>query len=234
MTRVSVIVPVWNERHTIGTVMDRLLGLAVDGVEFDVIVVHSRSSDGTEDILKRYSGDVLLLNQTSPKGKGNAVREGLLHATGDVVMIQDADLEYSFDDYEKLLRPIIEKRASFVLGVRNTKRMRTFESSPLTAALMNFGHKLFAGMVNLMLDTSISDPFTMFKVFRRSCIDGLEFQCERFDFDFELLIKLVRCGHIPLEVPVAYTSRCFYNGKKIRLIRDPMTWCWALARLWFN
>jgi len=100
------------------------------------------------------------------------------------------------------------------------------------AEVFNFGHLLFLFLLNVMYGQRLRDPFTMYKVFRRDCLTGLQFTCDRFDFDWELLIKLVRSGHHPIEIPVTYNSRSFKEGKKIRMFRDPFTWvlAWAKAR----
>jgi hypothetical protein len=102
------------------------------------------------------------------------------------------------------------------------------------AVILNLGHQFFRTLVNLALNAQMTDPFTMYKVFRRDCLQGLRLECNRFDFDWELLIKLVRKGYRPIEIPVAYTSRSFKAGKKISMIRDPLTWMWALAKYRFQ
>ena len=145
--------------------------------------------------------------QDRPRGKGHAVREGFRHATGDIVLIQDADLEYDLDDYDALLAPILSHRALFVLGTRHAGhwKMRQFAKQKVLSAGLNLGHAFFTGLINVLFRQNMTDPFTMFKVFRRDCLFGLEFQCNRFDFDHELVIKLVRKGYRPLEIPVNYS-----------------------------
>jgi glycosyltransferase involved in cell wall biosynthesis len=216
--------------------MRQLVRKQLPGVDLEVIVVESGSSDGTRELARRYEGHprVKLILQDRPRGKGNAVRAAFPHATGDFILIQDADLEYDLDDYEALLEPLLRGRASFVLGTRHGGKalaIRQLESQPLLGALLNFGHWFFAALVNGLFGQRLSDPFTMFKVFRRDCLSGLTFRCDRFDFDFELLIELVRKGYRPMEVPVNYRSRSFRQGKKVSVLRDPITWLWALARL---
>jgi hypothetical protein len=111
--------------------------------------------------------------------------------------------------------------------------MRQFTGQRGLSLFVNFGHRLFATLLNAVLLERMRDPFTMFKVFRRDCLYGLEFECNRFDFDFELLIKLIRKGYRPVELPVNYRSRSFAEGKKVRLFRDPLTWLKAFVRLRF-
>jgi SAM-dependent methyltransferase len=234
--KLSVIVPAYNEVNTFDSLMSLLVRKQLPGMDMEIIIVESNSSDGTRDLVRRYEAHprVKLLLQDAPRGKGNAVRAGLAHATGDFVLIQDADLEYDLDDYEALLEPLLRGQASFVLGARHggkTYKIRKLETQPIRGGLLNFGHWFFAFLVNVLFGLSLKDPFTMFKVFRRDCLAGLTFQCNRFDFDYELLIKLVRKGYRPLEIPANYRSRSFHEGKKVSMLRDPLTWIRVLARL---
>ncbi|MBI1872342.1 MAG: methyltransferase domain-containing protein [Acidobacteria bacterium] len=175
--RLSIIVPVYNEKATVGTLVDSVVNKQISGIEKEIIIVESNSTDGTRDEVMRYeeAAGVAIVLEERPRGKGHAVRTGLLRATGDFVIIQDGDLEYDINDYEK-------------------------------------------------------DPFTMYKVFRRDCLHGLTLKANRFDFDWELVIKLLRKGYRPLEIPVNYRSRSFKQGKKVSFSRDPLTWIWALVR----
>ena len=235
---VSVVVPIYNEITTVDRCLAALTTKQVPGWEFEIIVVESNSTDGTRDVVLAYrdKARVKIILQDRPLGKGHAVRAGLVVATGDVIMIQDADLEYDLDDYELLLAPIASGRQAFVLGSRHLPggvAIRKFTNQPLLALLMNAGHWFFTFCLNLSLGIWLNDPFTMYKVFRRECIAGLEFQSNRFDFDWELLIKLVRRGYRPIEIPISYASRSFRQGKKISIWRDPPTWIAALIKFRF-
>jgi len=162
------------------------------------------------------------------------VRTGFQYATGDFILIQDADLEYDLEDYDALLEPLIHGREAFVLGSRHggkAWKMRQFANQRWLSFGLNVGHWFFTSLVNILFWQRLRDPFTMFKVFRRDCLAGLHFECNRFDFDYELLIKLVRKGYTPIEIPVNYRSRSFKEGKKVSMWRDPWTWLAALVRL---
>ncbi len=233
--RLTVIVPIFNEAATARMALDAIVAKRVPGWEMEVIMVESNSTDGTRAIVEAYArhSHVRLLFEDRPRGKGHAVRAGLAVATGDVILIQDADLEYSLDDYERLLAPIAAGECDFVLGSRHGDSgwaIRKFNDQPLQAFVLNLAHWGFTLCIDLAVEVWLKDPFTMYKVFRRSCIAGLTFDANRFDFDWELLIKLVRRGHRPIELPVSYQSRSFKEGKKVRLFADPITWLWALVK----
>jgi len=199
------------------------------------VIVESNSTDGTRELVLPYGQNprVRLILEDRPHGKGHAVRAAFSHVTGDIILIQDADLEYDLADYEPLLAPILAGRQTFVLGSRHGEggwAIRKFVDQPFRGFILNLGHWSFTIMVNLALGTWLKDPFTMYKVFRRECLEGLTFECDRFDFDFELLMKLVRKGYRPIEIPVTYRSRSFAAGKKVRMFRDPVTWMKALVK----
>jgi glycosyltransferase involved in cell wall biosynthesis len=234
-----VIVPAYDEAKTFDVMLQGLLRKELPGLEMEVIVVESNSTDGTRELALKYQEHprVKLILEDRPRGKGRAVRTGLQGAAGDYVLIQDADLEYDLEDYDALLEQLVAGRAAFVLGSRhggrNVLKMRQFAGQHGLSIFFNFGHWFFTTLINVLYWQRLRDPFTMFKVFRRDCLFGMEFECEGFDFDFELLLKLIRKGYRPIELPVNYRSRSFREGKKVRVFRDPITWLRALGRLRF-
>lgn len=226
----SIVMPVFNEKNTFTGVMEELLKKELPGIEKEIIVVESNSKDGTRELVLQYKDrlGVRVILEERPRGKGHAVRTGLQHATGDVILIQDADSEYDMNDYDELLEPLVNFRAPLVLGARHGGRwkMREFEHDKLSSDFLNVGHQFFTFVINFLYRQKMKDPFTMYKLFWRDCLYGLEFECNRFDFDHELIIKLVRKGYTPLEIPVNYRSRSFQEGKKVNVIRDPFQWLW--------
>ena len=233
----SVVVPVFNEAATTRQTLDALLAKEIPGVQMEILIVESNSTDGSREIVLGYRDHprVKLILEDRPLGKGHAVRAGFAAATGDILLIQDADLEYDLADYETLLAPIVAGRQAFVLGSRHGRggwAIRKFSDQPVRAFVLNAAHWSFTLLINLSLGIWLKDPFTMYTVFRRDCLKGLTFTCNRFDFDWELLIKLVRKGYRPIEIPITYRSRSFQQGKKIRMFRDPITWlaAWTVAR----
>ncbi len=234
----SVIVPVYNERNTFTQLIQQLLEKTIEGMDIEILIVESNSTDGTRDCVTSYSDHprVRVILEDRPRGKGYAVRTALRVARGDIILFQDADLEYDVNDYDALIAPILRYENNFVLGSRhkageNNWKIRKFTDSPWVSAYFNFGHILFLTLFNVLYSQQLTDPFTMFKVFRRECIWGLSFECNRFDFDFEVVIKLLRKGYKPVELPVNYKSRSIQAGKKVSPFRDPPILLWAILRL---
>jgi len=243
--KVSIIIPVYNEAPTVATLLERVRAQPLPyGATKEIIIVESNSTDGSRQIVAAFLARpaepglrIHALYQQRPRGKGHAVREGFAIATGDILLIQDADLEYDVIDYPNLLKPILEGRTAFVLGSRHAGapdwQIRRFAHNGVRAVIMNLGGVLFHTFFNLVFAVRLTDPTTMYKVFRADCLRGLSLTCNRFDFDFELLGKLLRAGFVPLEVPVSYASRGFAEGKKIRMLRDPLTWVAAILKCRF-
>src|SRR3954469_14002957 len=161
----SVIVPIYNEAATVRTALDAILAKEVPGWRLEIIMVESNSTDGTRDIVLGYKDHprVKLVLEDKASGKGHAVRAGFAHATGEVMLIQDADLEYDLADYDVLLAPIAAGRQAFVLGSRSGDggwAMRKFDDQPLHALLLNTAHWTFTLMINVSLGIWLKDPFT--------------------------------------------------------------------------
>lgn len=221
----SVVVPAYNEAAYLRTVLDDLLSRQFSAAH-EIIVVESNSTDGTREIAQSFEGraGVQVLYEDQPRGKGSAVRRGLAAATGTIVLIQDADLEYDLDDYDTLLEPIIQRRTSFVLGSRSLGiddwKVRRLARSPLKGFLMNVAQLAFARTFNALFQQRVTDINTMFKVFRRECVEGVDFTATGFSFDIELACMLVKNGYSPMEVPVNYRARGFEDGKKINFLTE--------------
>lgn len=239
--KISVVLPAFNEERTIDIVLQQILAKTLPGATIEVCIVESNSSDGTREKVLAYKDNpnVKIILEDHPRGKGHAVRAGLRAASGDIVIIQDADLEYDINDYEKLIIPIRAFESSFVLGSRHHAgesvwQIRSFEGQQNIARILNFGHIFFTWFLNFMFRQRLRDPFTMFKVFRRDAIQAMRLECNRFDFDHELVGKLVRVGRMPTEINVNYVSRSFDQGKKVAFFRDPPTWIKACIKHRFS
>ena len=245
-TKLSILIPVYNEGPTVTELLERVWNAEIPTDSREIIIIESNSTDGSRERVQEFAkaknqngrNEVKVIYQEKPRGKGNALREGFPHATGDILLIQDADLEYSVDDYPNLISPILEGKTKFVLGSRHLSagswKIRTFEKKPLRSTVLNFGGIFFHFLFNVVFGQKLTDPTTMFKVFERNCLKGLKLVSDRFEFDYEILGKLIRAGYIPLEVPVSYASRGFEEGKKIRVFRDPPRWIWAIVKFRFS
>ena len=227
--KLSIIIPIYNEAPTAATLLDQILALNVEGVEKEIVIIESGSTDGTTAIVKRYEGreGMKVIYEDKPRGKGAAVRRGLSEISGDVFVIQDADLEYSVSDYPRLLKPLLTGEADIVFGSRamdpnerwQYRRFRGLVEG-LYGRVVNWGGLLYTHLFNLLYGTSLSDGATMFKLFRRRLIDGITLRSDVFDYDWELQAKLAKRGYKFLEMPIAYKARTRAEGKKIRFWRD--------------
>jgi glycosyltransferase involved in cell wall biosynthesis len=242
----SIIIPIYNEAATVKQLLEKVYSVSLSAdVRKEMVLVVSPSTDATEARVKEFLREhensvheIKVIFQNQARGKGNAVREGLKSSNGDIVMIQDADLEYDVGDYNDLLAPILNGKCDFVLGSRHLSagnwKIRNFAGQPVSALVLNLGGFLFHLFFNIMYGQRLSDPTTMYKVFRRKYLSEFELTSNRFDFDFELLAKLLRAGAKPLEIPVSYSSRDFKEGKKIRPFSDPISWIIAIIKFRFS
>jgi len=205
----SVIVPVYNERVTVAEVIRRIRAVDVP-VDVEVIVVDDGSSDGTDKVLTAL-GDSTVRVLTHPvnKGKGAAIRTGMASARGDLLLIQDADLEYDPKDWPLLLEPILNGKARVVYGSRFTgERMNMLP-------LHWIGNRFLSLVTNLLYSSTMSDMETCYKLFDRQVLEGLTIESDKFDFEPEITAKVLRRGFRIYEVPISYAGREMSEGKKI-------------------
>ncbi|RPH71756.1 MAG: glycosyltransferase [Myxococcaceae bacterium] len=223
--KLSIVMPVYNEARYAAEVIDAVLAKPLK-IDRELIIVESNSTDGTRAIVRSYQGrpGVRVVLEDRPRGKGHAVRTGLAHVTGTIVLIQDADFEYDIDDYDALLEPLLQHQATFVLGSRSLGlddwKVRRYDATPVRGMMLNYAQLVFARTYSALYQQRVTDVNTMFKVFRAECLDGLDLKSNGFELDIELACKLARNGHSPMEVPVNYVARGFAEGKKIRFWRD--------------
>lgn len=227
MTRkLSIIIPAFNEKPTLEKLLERVFNVALTNTEKEIIVVESNSSDGTREIVRRYeqAGRIRAIYEDRPQGKGHAVKTGLAAATGAWILIQDADLEYDINEYPKLLAPLEKGKTHFVLGSRHMGskdwKYRRQGAGKYFGPFLDVGVAVYTALFNLLYGVSLTDPATMFKVFDRRCLEGLDLVSDWFDLDWELVAKFIRKGFIPVEIPVTYHARSVAEGKKIRFWRD--------------
>jgi hypothetical protein len=234
--KLSIIFPVYNEKRYVAQVLDAILAKPLK-IERELIIVESNSTDGTRDIVRRYEGrpGVRVILEDRPRGKGHAVRTGLAAVTGSIILIQDADFEYDVEDYDALLEPILQRKATFVLGSRSLGlddwKVRRFGTGAGKALALNVAQLAFAWTFNALYRQHATDINTMYKVFRTECLAGIELEGDGFSLDIELACKLARNGHSPMEIPVNYVARGFDEGKKIS-IRDAVPSYLQIFKSW--
>ncbi|KKR86703.1 hypothetical protein A2875_02515 [Candidatus Gottesmanbacteria bacterium RIFCSPHIGHO2_01_FULL_46_14] len=227
MKKVSIIIPVYNEARTIDLIIPKVLAAHISGWTKEVIVIDDGSTDGTADKLGRWKRQCRIFFERPNRGKGAAVTVGLKHATGDVILIQDADLEYDPADYPKLLSPFDNAHVNVVYGSR-------FLGPHLSTMLVyELGNKFVTLMTNILFNTNITDMETGYKAFRRSVLGGLlPLRAKRFDLEPELSAKFLKLGLQIYEVPISYFGRKFSEGKKLTW-RDGVIALWTLLWLRF-
>jgi len=229
--KLSILIPAYNEQATIHQVLARVRAAALEGFdEREIIVVDDCSTDRTPELLAEAQaacGDLQIFRHAQNKGKGAAVRTALEHATGDVILIQDADLEYDPRDYPALLQPILEGQAQAVYGSR-------FLGGPRRTMFFwhMLGNKLLTLVANILYDTILSDIETCYKVFTREVADQIQIKSPRWGFDPEITAKILKRGYRIYEVPISYAGREYYEGKKITW-RDAFVVLWTLLKYRF-
>ena len=206
--KLSVIMPVHNELHTIREAIRQVQEV---GLEKEIIIVDDHSFDGTREILSQIADDeVKVVYHAKNMGKGSAIRTALQYVTGDIIVIQDGDLEYDPADYYKLIEPIVEGRASVVYGSR-------FLGEIANMHFLNYiANKILALTASLLFLNWITDEGTCYKVFKADVLKSLDLKCTGFDFCPEVTAKVRKRGHRILEVPISYHGRSTDEGKKIR------------------
>jgi glycosyltransferase involved in cell wall biosynthesis len=229
LRKLSVIVPVYNERNTLVEVLRRMRAVELpDGIEREIIVVDDGSDDGTRDVLKQLSDStVRVVLHDVNRGKGAALRTGFGHATGEYVLVQDADLEYDPEDWPKLLKPVLRGRARVVYGSRFTGERRNM------LLLHWIGNRFLSMTTNVLYNTTLSDMETCYKLLERDLVDELRLHSNRFDIEPEITAKVLKRGIRIYEVPISYSGREFDEGKKITW-RDGFAALWTLVKYRFR
>ena len=206
----SVVIPVYNERNTVGEVIRRARNVAMP-IPVEIVVVDDGSTDGTDKILSAMADStVRVLTHPANRGKGACIRTALERARGDLVLIQDADLEYDPNDWPRLVDPVLRGRARVVYGSRFIGERQTMRLSSF------LGNRLLSITADLLFNTNLSDVETGFKLFDRKVLDELEITSDGFDFEPEITAKVLRAGYPVYEVPVAFAGRDVDEGRKFR------------------
>jgi glycosyltransferase involved in cell wall biosynthesis len=217
--KLSVLIPVYNERETIEEILAIVLGVELDK---EVIVVDDCSRDGTSEILDTWADRIRLLRHPVNRGKGAAVRTAMAAATGDAVIIQDADLEYEPSEYAKLLSPIERGTARVVYGVRSLDEQKLH---------MRLGNRFITVATNVLYGTQLHDVETCYKMLAREVVERLDLQSEGFDLETEITAQIVQLGYDIHEVPISYRPRYGEDKKLTPLDGFPTLWALIKYRL---
>jgi glycosyltransferase involved in cell wall biosynthesis len=221
--KLSVIIPVYNEIESILEILERIKGTKLVS---EILIVDDCSTDGTRDILKELDGkeNVRVILKDRNEGKGSAVTIGMREAKGDILLIQDADLEYDPRDYPTLLKPLEEGIADVVYGSR-------FLGGPRRVVMFwhMVANQLLTFMTNILYNTILSDMETGYKVFRKEVVEGMTIRAKRFDFEPEFTAKILKRKYRIFEVPISFNPRDYSQGKKIKL-RDAFEAVWTLLK----
>lgn len=219
--------PTYNESSTVLEIIKQIKAVPLS-IAREIIIVDDGSQDGTDTLLQNLNdSDIKVLFHKTNKGKGMAIRTALAHATGDIIIIQDADLEYDPQDYTQLLEPILRGKASVVYG--NRRGMQRMEKS---YARYYWGGRLITAITNLLYRANIHDEPVCYKVFKKEVLQKIKLNCEKFEFCPEVTAKVCKAGYKIYEVPVSYNPRGFQQGKKINW-QDGIQAIWTLVKYRF-
>jgi len=211
MQRISILIPIFNEVNTLRIILQKVEETDFCGLEKEIILIDDFSTDGTREILEELKDKYKIFYHDQNMGKGAALRTGFAQATGDIIIIQDADLEYEPVDYKPLIKLILDDRADVAYGSRLSggKPSRSFMFTHL------LGNKLLTLMTNILYNTTLTDMETCYKAFRADFIKGIEIKSNRFDFEPEITAKVLKKGARLYELPISYYGREYEEGKKI-------------------
>jgi len=227
--KLSIIIPVFNEKNTTTEILKRIE--AVDlGVEKEIVIIDDFSTDGTREILKSLENQYKIIYHEKNYGKGRALRTGFAVATGEVVVIQDADLEYDPNDFNLMLRAMRESNASVVYGSRRLHH-NYFESRH-SGHIFAIGGIFLTWLTNLLYNTKLTDEPTCYKMFTAELLRSIDLKCERFEFCPEITAKIAKRGIKIVEVPINYYPRHKNEGKKINW-KDGLEAIWTLLKYRF-
>jgi glycosyltransferase involved in cell wall biosynthesis len=232
--KLTVVIPAYNEERTIAETVERVTLADIGALDLEIIVVDDGSTDRTREILETIPGIRTVFHERN-RGKGGAVKSGFRAATGDVLLIQDADLEYDPRDYKSVLQPILAGRAEAVMGSRFVlERPRFFFGEAKSPFFTHYvGNLIIIGLTNFLYGNSATDYEGGYKAFTKRLVDSIPIEADGFEYDNELICKLLRRGYKIEEVPITYDARTYEQGKKITWT-DGMRMIWTIVKWRFR
>lgn len=219
--KLSIIIPVYNEEATIGSIINIIKGLKLSlNIKKEIIIIDDGSTDSTFHILKNEKNSYIkIFKHEKNLGKGAALRTGFKNVTGDIILIQDADLEYNPNDYNKLLTPILEKKAKIVFGTRLKNYSLKFWGEGKTVLPTHLiANRFLTMLTNILYLSNLTDMETCYKVFKKEVINKVDLKCNRFDFEPEFTAKVLKNGFKIVEIPIKTNPRSYIDGKKIGFV----------------
>lgn len=223
MKKLSIIIPIYNERKTLLKILEKVEKAPTLGLKKEIVLVDDGSTDGGREILKNLEKKYLVIYHSKNQGKGAALKSGFQKATGDIILIQDADLEYNPQNYRRLLQPILENKTDIVYGSRNLKK------NPSSYFSYCWGGKLINWLYDVFYNSHLTDLTTCYKVFKAPVLQNLKLKSNGFELEIEITSKALKKNYQISEVPIDYYPRTIEQGKKIRP-RDGLMLIWQIIR----
>lgn len=232
--KLSIIIPAFNEERTISKIFDKVAVLKIPDVEKEIIVVDDGSTDATASIISKSAPNLKLIRHERNLGKGAAVRTGIKNATGEYIVIQDADLEYNPHDILKLINPIQKHEAEVVYGTRLKRLPHLFkEEKDILFLIHYFGNRFLSLITSILYGQWITDMETGYKLFPKKAVKTMFLKARSFDFEPEITVKLLKRGYKILEIPITTKPRGYNEGKKLNTVRDGIIAFWTLLKYRF-